>query len=74
MINCKPYLIDVRANKVFFYFAITSSSCLSETAEVNMQLDFHAGGEIYRCKHPLRTYVAFQKLRKKFFKWKKETS
>ena len=36
-----------------------------ETAAVNKLLDTHAGGDIYRCKHPLRTSVAIYKWRKK---------
>ena len=45
-----------------------------ETVEVNIQLDSHVGGDIYRPMHPLRTFVAFHKLRTKNFKWQKETA
>ena len=38
----------------------------AETAEVNKLLDSHVGGDIYRPIHPLTTFVAFHKLRKKF--------
>ena len=40
----------------------------------NIQLDSHVGGDIYKPMHPLRTFVAFRKLRKKNFNWKKETA
>ena len=38
---------------------------MAESAEVNIQLDSHVGGDIYRPMHPLRSYVAFHKLREK---------
>ena len=47
---------------------------LSETAAVNILLDFHAGGDIFRYMHLLRTLVTFHKWRKIFFKCKKETA
>ena len=47
---------------------------MSETAVVNIQLDSHAVGDVYRFIYPLRTFVAFHKWRKKFFKCKKETA
>ena len=39
------------------------SFTVPETAEVNIQLDSHVGGDIYRPMHPLMTFVAFHKLR-----------
>ena len=46
----------------------------AETAEVNIQLDSHVGGDIYRPMHPLRTYVAFHKLRGQNFQKEKGDS
>ena len=39
----------------------TGTFCIyvAETAEVNIQLDSHVGGDIYRPLHPLRSFVAF---------------
>ena len=54
--------------KLFFTCAV------AETAAVNKLQDSHAGGDIYSCKHSLRTSVAFQKWRKKFFKCNKEVA
>ena len=45
------------------------------TAAVNiLVLDSLVGGDIYSCVHPLKTFVAFYKWRKKFLKCKKETA
>ena len=35
----------------------------AETAKVNIQLYSHAGGDIYWLMHPMKTFVAFHKLR-----------
>ena len=40
---------------------------VAETAELNVQLDSHVGGDIYSPMHPLRTFVAFHKLWEKAF-------
>ena len=44
---------------MLLYSNIAPRSLLPETAEVNIQVDSHAGGDIYRPMHPLRTFVAF---------------
>ena len=54
--------------------ASTWAIVIPETAEVSLQLDSSVGGDIYRPMHPLRTFIAFHKLREKIFKWKKETA
>ena len=47
---------------------------VAETAEVNMQLDSHVRGDIYRPLHPLRNFVAFHKLGEKKFQMEKGDS
>ena len=44
---------------------VVQKSPQSEIAEENMQPDSYVGGDIFRLMYPLRTFVAFHKLRKK---------
>ena len=43
---------------------------VSETAEVNTQVDSHVDGDINRPMHPLRTIDAFSQTEENNFKWR----